>query len=153
MRLLICSRIQISIRLIYDKLLFIRSPHILCFLLYLTFSFFLGAIFACGKNRAFRSSAFAPYFASQSTPSALLQSLVRVGSQERELFVQWFVFCIFISNIPRNTSPLFLLGLSVRPGLLHLTELQLLPSYCLSRRYFLLFQVQGFLLLYRLTLL
>ncbi len=95
----------------------------------------------------------APYFASQSTPSALLQSLVRAGSQEGKLFVQWFVFCTFISNIHHSTNPLFLLGLSVRPGLLHLAELQLLPSCCLYRLCFLLFQVQGFLLLYQQTLL
>ena len=46
------------------------------------------AIFACGKNRVFCSYACAPYFASQSTPSALLQSLVHLGSQGRVLFFQ-----------------------------------------------------------------
>ena len=94
----------------------------------------------------------APYFALQSTPSALLQTLVRAGSQGRKLFVQWFVFCTFISNIHHSTSPQYLLGLSVRPGLLLLTELLLLPSYCLYRLCFLLFQVQGFLLLFQQTL-
>ena len=62
--------------------------------LYLNFC----AIFAFCKNRAFRSSAYAPYFASQSTPSALLQFLVHLGSQGRVLFFQNTYLFSFIVN-------------------------------------------------------
>ena len=46
----------------------------------------------------------APYFALQSTPSALLQSLVRTGSQGRKLFVQWFVFCSLFQISPETPA-------------------------------------------------
>ena len=94
----------------------------------------------------------APYFASQSTPAALLQSLARAGSQGRESFFQGIVSCTFISDNHRNTNRQCRILLDFRLGLLHPSELQPSPSLKKYRRLFQPCQVQGFLLLFRQTL-